>query len=88
MKAGLMQFGMLAVVWENLSDDARAPHSSILDIFARYISRGDDEADAFLTYLIESNLHSHVSTEARAVWVAERIGEDEMPTDATKLKAA
>jgi hypothetical protein len=89
MKTGLIPPGTLSAFWVNLTDDAQAPHPSILDIFSQYISRGDDEATGFIVYLIESNLYPHASTEQRAVWVAERIGSETAPTPASeRLKAA
>jgi len=87
MRKPLMEPGMLAAVWENLTDSP-APHPSILDLFAKYISKGDWYADDFLIYLIESSLHTHTSSEARAIWIAEQIGADQRPTDTVTLKAA
>jgi hypothetical protein len=89
MKTGLIPPGTLSAFWVNLTDDAQAPHSSILDIFSQYVSRGDYEATGFIVYLIESNLYPHASTEPRAIWVARRIGEETGPTQASEqLRAA
>ena len=87
MKTRLMPPGTLSLFWENITDSP-APHSSILNLFAKYISKGDEEASEFLVYLIESNLYHHTSSEQRALWVASRIGGPQMDKDDTELHAA